>query len=122
MNIDQFLEKQWGLFVHYLPGGKEFPQLIAGFDVPGLVEQLRELEAGYFVFTLGQNNGYCNVPSAVYDRYVNFDRPSTCSTRDLVMELSEALRPHGIPLFLYMASNAPEDDMTARKRLGWDRF
>ena len=121
-DTDWFLRKQWGLFVHYLPDGADFDRLIAGFDVAGLVAQLKELDAGYFVFTMGQNNGYYNAPNSAYDSYVNYDRPSTCAKRDLAMELSEALRPHGIPLFLYMASNAPEDDRTARERLEWDKF
>ena len=121
-STDWLHEKHWGVFVHYLPGGDSFASCIAGFDAPGLAAQLRAVNAGYLIFSIGQNNGFYNAPNPVYDELVNFDRASTCATRDLVSELHAALAPLGIPLLLYAPSNAPEDDMLARERLSWEGF
>ncbi len=126
---DWMRDAKWGVMTHYLgaapssKGGKELTAeawnaRIDAFDVPGLVEQLVESGAKYYLFTLGQNSGHYCAPNATYDRLVGIE-PSKCSRRDLVADLAKALRPHGIRLMIYLPSGAPAADPVAVERLGW---
>ncbi|MDD5705215.1 MAG: hypothetical protein PHR35_04775, partial [Kiritimatiellae bacterium] len=90
------------------------------FDVAGVVRQLREVRAGYFVLTLGQNSGHYCVPNETYDRLTGI-RPSKCARRDLVSELHEALAPHNIRLMVYLPAGAPEYAAEAVRKLEWSK-
>jgi hypothetical protein len=57
-------------------------------------------------------------PNPTYDRLVGI-RPSRCSRRDLVSDLSAALRQRGIRLIVYLPSGAPNGDAVAREALQW---
>ncbi|TFG70316.1 MAG: hypothetical protein E4H27_06135 [Anaerolineales bacterium] len=120
----------WGVFCHYLgappssDGGAELTaevwnQQVEAFDVDGLANQLETISAPYFFITIGQNSGHFLAPNATYDQYVGI-KPSTCSRRDLVADLYEALHPRGIELLVYLPSGAPAADPVAMKRLGWE--
>jgi hypothetical protein len=122
-DTDWFLNAKWGVFIHYLAGLPsadspeetsvgEWNRRIDGFDVQGLARQLAEIRAGYLFITLGQNSGYFLSPNATYDALVQ-RRPCRLSRRDLVADLAEALRPHGIPLMVYAPSHAPALDRQA---------
>ena len=91
---------------------------VDAFDVNGLAEQLASARAGYFVLTLGQNSGFYCAPNATYDRLTGI-RPSKCARRDLVADLSEALRVRHIRLMVYLPSGAPDRDQAAMKALEW---
>lgn len=127
---DWFKDLKWGVFVHFLAaeagtkGGKEISaeqwnQQVDAFNVHGLAEQLRKVEAKYIFITVGQNSGHFCAPNATYDRYVDIN-PSKCSRRDLVLDLYDALHLHGIELLVYLPSSAPAADPVAVKRLGWE--
>ena len=95
-------QARWGVMTHYLgappstAGGADLTaeawnKQVDAFDVPGLVDQLASTGAKYLLFTIGQNSGHYCAPNATYDRIVGI-RPSKCSRRDLVADLSNALR------------------------------
>ena len=125
-----FQQCGWGVFCHYLgtfPGAdgkvglsaEEWNRQVDAFDVKGLADQLRSVNAPYFCITLGQNSGHYLSPNATYDRYVGI-RPSKCSRRDLVADLYDALQPAGISLLVYLPSGAPAAEPLAMERLGWE--
>jgi hypothetical protein len=118
---------QWGVFCHYLSdialkGQEHTPEnwnaAVDSFDVEALAAQLASVKARYFVLTLGQNSGYYCSPNAAYDRIVG-NAPSTCSTRDLVADLADALAPRGIRLMVYLPAGAPDRDPKAMQALEW---
>ena len=91
---------------------------VDSFDVKGLADQLASAGAGYFVLTLGQNSGYYCAPNAAYDRLTGI-APSKCARRDLVADLSKALRARRIRLMVYLPAGAPDRDKEAMKALEW---
>jgi alpha-L-fucosidase len=122
-------QARWGVMTHYLgappstAGGADLTaeawnKQVDAFDVPGLVDQLASTGAKYLLFTIGQNSGHYCAPNATYDRIVGI-RPSKCSRRDLVADLSHALRARNIRLMVYMPNGAPAADVVARKKLQW---
>ena len=122
-------EARWGAMVHYLydwlsrdhgipMDTGRWNELVDAFDVTGLAEQLRSVGAGYLVFTIGQNSGYYVSPNPTYDRLVG-TRPSRLARRDLVSDLSAALRERGLRLIVYLPSGAPNRDEAARAALEW---
>jgi hypothetical protein len=92
--------------------------MVDHFDVEGLAKQLSLVGAGYYLVTIGQNSGYYLAPNAVYDRFVGIS-PSKCSRRDLIADISAALKPYGIKLMVYLPSGAPAGDSIARTSLQW---
>jgi hypothetical protein len=89
---------------------------VDGFDVPALGRQLEEIHPGYYLFCLTQNSGYMASPNAAYDKYVGRE-VTRCSHRDLIADLIEELEPRGIPLIIYMPSDAPWLDLEAVEKL-----
>src|ERR1035441_8398338 len=111
---DWFHQAKWGVFMHYMGDtvlkGDELTienwnKAVDSFDVKGLADQLASAGAGYFVLTLGQNSGYYCAPNAAYDRLTGI-APSKCAKRDLVADLSEALRVRRIRLMVYLPAGA----------------
>ena len=122
-------QARWGVMTHYLfdwiarehgltMNAERWNALIDAFDVETLAEQLRSVGAGYHILTIGQNSGYYLAPNTTYDRMVGV-RPSRCSRRDLVSDMSAALRKRGIRLIVYLPSGAPNADAAAREALQW---
>jgi hypothetical protein len=122
-----FRDAKWGVFCHYLLGlfapdvapdraVDAWNKLVDGFDVKGLARQLAEVKAGYFLITLGQNDGYFLSPNATYDSIVGYN-PSHISRRDLVADLIEALTPYDIPLMVYLPCMGPIWDRPALEAL-----
>jgi len=120
---------RWGVMTHYLGaapssrGGAELTaemwnRRIDAFDVDALAEQVASTGARYLLFTIGQNSGHYCSPNAAYDKVVGI-RPSKCSRRDLIADLSRALKKHGLRLLVYLPSGAPAADPVARKKLQW---
>jgi len=93
-------------------------KLINEFDVEGLSNQLSSVGAGYCIITIGQNSGYFLSPNKTYDQLSHIS-PSKCSNRDLVADLSVALKKKGIRLIVYLPSGAPAGDKAAREALRW---
>lgn len=87
---------------------RRWNELIDACDVAGLAEQLRSVGAGYLILTIGQNSGYYLAPNPTYDRLVGARR-SRLARRDLVSDLSAALRERGVRLL----SVTPWEDFIA---------
>jgi len=126
-NTDWFMQCKWGMFTHYLADSAsnlkpidlpvdDWNRRIDAFDVEGLARQLSDARVPYFVITLGQNSGFYLSPNETYDNIVGI-RPSKCSRRDLIADLSRALTPRGIRLLAYLPGMAPASDAVAKARL-----
>lgn len=115
---DWFKDAKLGAFMHFLPGNAEQFARVEQFDVNALAAQLTEMGATYFVITLQQNSGYINAPNATYDRYTGYKPGEKCSTRDLPLDLYNALNPLGIKLMLYIPAQVPNRDIQAQKAFG----
>ena len=122
---------KWGVMTHYLADwipeqtGKEMTvarwnDIIDHFDVEGLADQIKASGAGYHLISIGQNSGYYLSPNATYDRIVGI-RPSKCSSRDLIADLSRAHHRRGVKLMVYLPSGAPDKDPMAIKALEWKK-
>ena len=116
-NTQWFADCGWGVFCHYLgaapssDGGNELTadewnRQIDAFDVQGLADQLAITGTLYFFITIGQNSGHYLAPNETYDKFVGI-KPSKCSSRDLISDLHEVLKPKGIQLLVYLPSVAP---------------
>jgi alpha-L-fucosidase len=124
---DWLKEAKWGVFMHYMADTvfkgdhitvEKWNEAVDAFDVNGLAEELASAGAGYFVLTLGQNSGFYCSPNRTYDRLTGIT-PSKCARRDLVSDLSAALRVKHIRLMVYLPAGAPDRDREAMKALEW---
>jgi len=121
-------DARWGVMSHFLPDwierkqwtADEFNALIDHFDVDALAAQLQSVGCKYYLFTIGQNSGFYVAPNATYDEIVGH-KPSHCSRRDLISDLSTALKNRGIKLMVYLPSGAPSQDRIAIEKLQWTR-
>jgi F5/8 type C domain/Alpha-L-fucosidase len=115
-------DAKWGVFTHYLaePGtpASIWNERVNNFDVKYLAQQLSSFGAKYYFITLGQNSGHYCSPNAKYDRFLGVQQ-SKCSSRDLIADLSKALKPLGIKLLVYLPSGAPSLDGNAVEKLKW---
>jgi len=119
---------RWGVMVHYLADWRasvdsikmnptEWNKLIDRFNVDALAAQLKSVGAGYLIFTIGQNSGYYLSPNKTYEHLARVT--NKCSKRDLVADLSAALKKSGIKLIVYIPSGAPAGDSIAKNALSW---
>ncbi len=126
---DWMRQARWGVMTHFLaewikPEAHSSPQawndMVDGFDVEGLANQLKSVGAGYYLITIGQNSGFYDSPNATYDKFVGI-QPSHCSKRDLIADLYTALNKRGIKLMVYLPAGAPGRDTIAVKALEYER-
>jgi hypothetical protein len=117
-NTAWFQAAQYGVFMHLLPADAAGLARVKQFDVAALSRQLDDMGARYFVITLGQNSGYFNSPNRAYDKQTGYAPGERCASRDLPMDLAEALRPRGIKLMLYLPCQTPNQDGRAQKAFG----
>jgi hypothetical protein len=113
-NTDWFRDAGYGIMAHYLkeaivPDGglAEWNEAVNSFDVEKFAEQAHSANAGYVMFTLGQNSGYYCAPNAAFDKALGIKPGDLCSDRDLPMDLIRALKKYDIPLILYLPCNPP---------------
>lgn len=133
-NTEWFRDAQWGVCVHYLlsdevptdswnahtdTSAESWNAQVDGFDVDALANQLDEIRPGYCLLTIGQNSGHYCSPNETYDSIVGI-RPSKCSRRDLIADVSDALGKLSIPLLVYLPSGAPARDPVAIEKLQWE--
>jgi hypothetical protein len=122
---------KWGVMTHYLADWQarahnlpmsveEWNKLVDNFDVEGLASELQAVGASYYQISIGQNSGYYIAPNGTYDRITQI-KPSKCSRRDLVLDLSTALEKRNIRLMVYLPSGAPEQDKAADAALEWHK-
>src|SRR5690349_3736390 len=126
---DWMREARFGVMMHFLhdwimqdqPDAmtpENWNQLIDGFDVETLAQQLESVGAKYFLISIGQNSGYYLAPNATYDRLAGI-KPSRLSRRDLISDLSAALAKRKIRLMVYLPSGGPAGDEAAKAALKW---
>ena len=120
---------RWGIMVHYLSDWKardhglqmsveQWNQLVDRFDVDALAAQLKSIGVGYLILTIGQNSGYYLAPNPTYDLLTGI-QPGKCSRRDLMADMSKALRSHSVKLIAYLPAGAPNGDRAAAESLQW---
>lgn len=115
---DWMHDAKLGAFMHFWPNRSNEMALVDAFDVPAVAKQLKEMGAGYFVLTLGQNAGFYNAPNATFDRCLGVAAGERCSSRDLPLDLHRALEPLGIRLMLYLPCQVPNRDPRAQRAFG----
>ena len=114
-----FKEARLGAFMHFTLKTPEEFALAQQFDVNAVAAQLEEMGASYLIFTIyHQNSDYMVAPNATYDRTAGYKPGERCSTRDLPLELYQALEPKGIKLMLYVTSQTPRNDLRVHKAFG----
>ncbi len=128
-NTDWLYAAKWGVFDQGQIAECQSPRIatvsdwnaaVDAFDVEGFANQLDRMGAGYLVHPLGQNSGFYCSPNATYDSIVGYS-PSHMSRRDLILDISEALKPRSIPLMVYLPAGAPDQDSQAVAALQWRR-
>ena len=130
-NCAQFLrDKKWGIFNHYLwhdicaegnfhnrgTGITDWDSAVKMFDVERLAYKLHQMNAGYYFITLQQGTRHMLAPNATYDKIAGTKPGEACSTRDLPLELYDALSKYGIDLCLYYTGDGPHNDPVISKK------
>ena len=120
---DWFRDLKSGVFCHFLGAAglsaDDWNRRVDAFDTDRLVSRLAEAGAPYFFLTIGQNSGHFCSPNTTYDSIVGI-KPSKCSRRDLIADLSASLSRRKIAFFVYLPSGAPAADPVAMERLKWE--
>ena len=130
--IDKFYEYRWGVFNHFLyviQNNPDLPnsygkstswdELVNEFDAEKLAKQLNEIGAKYYVITVMQGTKYMIAPNNAFDKIAGTKPGEACSTRDLVMDISNALEKHGIDLFLYFTGDGPYKNEDIGRKFGF---
>ncbi len=130
-NTDWFRKAGAGVFVHYLNGiqnnkdqlhsfGKEtsWDECVREFDTEKFAETMKEVGAGYVIFTIMQITRHMIAPNSTYDRITGYKPGEACATRDLVLDLHRSLSKRGIPLMLYYTGDGPRADAKAGPAFG----
>ena len=127
---DRLHNAKWGVFTHYLNGIQNNPgnpnnqgvgatswdECVHALDVQKLARSLHECGAHYYFITVMQGGETMIAPNATFDRIAGTKPGQACSTRDLVLDLYEALTPYGIDLYLYYTGDGPyANDAIGRK-------
>ncbi len=107
-----------GVFAHYLINADLLPRL-GEFNAEALADQLADMKADWFCFTLGQNSGAYCAPNAAYDRLCGYAPGTHCATRDIPAEIAAALKKRGIRFLLYLPCQPANGDAVAEAALGF---
>ncbi len=91
---------------------------VRSFDVASFATQVQATGAKNILLMLGQNTGYYCSPNSVYEGYAGASPGSRCSTRDLPMEIADALAPMGIGMYLYLPEDVGWGDTKAANNFG----
>ena len=91
-----------------IQSGETWESVLSTFDVPAYVQDVRDSGASWVLLTMGQNDGYMLGPNDAYDAIAGLQSGQrTPRTRDLPMEIADALAPYGIKTILYLPGNPP---------------
>ena len=128
--IDAFFQKRYGVFFHYLNSlqntaktinslGQEtsWDDCVNEFDVERFADQVEQTGAGYVFFTMMQQTRFLAAPNETFDRLTGYRPGEACASRDLVMEIANALARRNIDLYLYWTGDGPSHDSQAFQRL-----
>jgi hypothetical protein len=91
---------------------------VNSFDVPAFAAQVQATGAKNILLMLGQNTGYYCSPNAPYEKYAGVQPGTRASTRDLPMEIADALLPKGIGMYLYLPQDVGWGDSKAASGFG----
>lgn len=131
-SIGNVKNQKWGVMVHLLEGVQNNPEhvtnenigktsweeLINGIDVEEIARELHEMGAGWLLVTLMQTSKYMISPNETYNKITQYAPGEACSTRDLPMELYEALKKYDIDLWLYYTGDGPCRDEQGGEAMG----
>jgi hypothetical protein len=130
-NTDWFRKAGYGVFVHYLNGlqnnrdqlhslGREtsWDECVREFDTERFADTMKEVGAGYVIFTVMQVTRHMIAPNATYDRISGYKPGEACAKRDLVEDLYRSLHKRGIPLMLYWTGDGPRADARSGPAFG----
>lgn len=129
---DKLKNKKWGVMVHLLHylqnnperannegvGRTSWDEVIAQIDVENIAKELSEMGAGYLLITTQQGNQNMSAPNATFDEITGYQAGEACAKRDVFLDLYEALKPHGIDLYLYFTGDGPYQDEKAGRAMG----
>ncbi len=113
-----YQNSRYGLFVHYVPELTIYPtggtttdiNVVAdNFNVKQLADDAQAFGMEYVMFTVMHYRMRPLYPSAVTEKW----RPGNSSTRDVIRDLINELKPRGIKLILYVHSTDGYDFSTA---------
>jgi hypothetical protein len=96
----------------------EWNEAVNSFNVPSFATQVQATGAENIILMLGQNTGYYCSPNSVYEGYAGVSPGARCSTRDLPMEIADALASKGIGMYLYLPEDVGWGDTSAAKNFG----
>src|SRR5215217_2393858 len=127
-NTSWLKNAKWGIMVHYLADWRartdsikmdpdQWNKLVNAFNADSLAAQVKSTGAGYLIFTIGQNSGYYLAPNKTYEKFTGIS--TKLSKRDLISDLSAALRKRGLKFIVYLPSGAPAGDSVVRIALQW---
>ncbi|MBQ9860189.1 MAG: hypothetical protein IJO76_05895 [Clostridia bacterium] len=121
-NCEWFMNAKYGISVGYLShsvnAGVDFPERLTSMgkqtdwetcvnelDVQKCVDTLAKVQPGYVMLTMQQCDTHTCAPNATLDALLGAKPGENCSTRDLVIEFSDALKKYNIPLMLYVTAD-----------------
>jgi hypothetical protein len=106
-STDWFVEAKYGAMFHWtdfsLPREgpkKPYPDAVNAFDVDAFARLVEETGAGYVILTLNHAHPHCAAPIHAWEAI----HPGWTTRRDLIGEIADALKQHGIRLLLYINS------------------
>ncbi len=117
-NQEWFAKSKYGIFVHYLPraGADPIPaapdgtwnNTVENFNVAQFVSDVKKTGAAYVVFTVGANTAYYVSPNKVLTDKIGVQPGQyTPIKRDLILDLSAALKEIDVKLLVYAAVLGP---------------
>ena len=111
--LDRFQSKKWGIFYHFLGDhdSEAWNKRVNNADVNLWAEQLAELGCGFMGITMMQVTRLMLAPNEAYNRITGYKPGEACAERDLVIELSDALKKYDIDLMLYYTGDGPCRDI-----------
>ena len=136
MNIpaQRLADKKWGVLNHYLfhsvcnpdaPQNKGYGAIpwndaVNKLDVERLAFNLHKMNVGYYFITLQQGTAHLLAPNETFDKIAGTKPGEACATRDIPMELSEALKKYDIDLCLYYTGDGPHFHPEIGKKMGFE--
>jgi hypothetical protein len=126
-DTDWFSAAAYGAFISYTTSGNvdngrinidTWNRYVNSFDVNAFAQQCQDSGVGYVLFMLGQNSGFYCSPNATLETYGGVPIGSRCSSRDLPMDLYNALAAKNIQLMLYLPSDCANGDTAVATNFG----